>query len=93
MLVSFSTIIGHQHIFTTKFMQMVLLFDSVLVVDGNWSTWTSFSTCSQTCGDTGVQVKHRSCDNPSPSCGGALCEGNNSATVPCNRDVECPSMH
>jgi len=43
-------------------------------VNGGWSGW---GTCSvSACGQTGTQT--RTCNNPSPSCGGATCSGSNS---------------
>nr|XP_011420340.2 coadhesin [Crassostrea gigas] len=49
------------------------------VVDGGWGawqTWGDYKICSKTCG-TGTKVRHRVryCDNPSPSNGGAKCQG------------------
>lgn len=63
----------------------------IIIVDGNWSEWTDYGACTATCGDSGVMVRHRSCNHPTPSCNGAACEGSNSETIPCNRNVTCPS--
>ncbi|XP_052709126.1 netrin receptor UNC5B-like [Crassostrea angulata] len=43
---------------------------------GAWQTWGDYKTCTKTCG-TGTKVRHRVryCDNPSPSNGGAKCQG------------------
>ncbi|XP_056015985.1 coadhesin-like [Ostrea edulis] len=48
-------------------------------VDGGWSAWgawTSYKTCSKTCG-SGQQFRHkvRYCTNPPPSNGGKKCKG------------------
>src|SRR5204863_312668 len=51
-------------------------------VDGGWS---SFGTCSTTCG-SGIQT--RTCTQPAPSNGGAPCTG--SSTQACNTDA-CPA--
>lgn len=42
-------------------------------VDGGYSHWSPWSPCSDTC--TGSQNRTRSCTNPPPTNGGALCEG------------------
>jgi len=53
-------------------------------VNGGWSTWSPFGTCSQTCGSTpGTQDRTRSCNNPAPSNGGAQCSGNKSEQKEC----------
>ncbi|XP_052699211.1 SCO-spondin-like isoform X2 [Crassostrea angulata] len=57
-------------------------------VDGNWSTWTPFSTCSKTCGD-GIKSRNRTCSNPAPLHGGKLCSGTTTETVTCS-DGPCP---
>ncbi|XP_072015024.1 A disintegrin and metalloproteinase with thrombospondin motifs 1-like [Amphiura filiformis] len=54
-------------------------------VDGGWSSWGGFSTCSRTCGG-GVSSRKRLCNNPPPQNGGALCEGNDAEHNLCNRD-------
>ena len=61
-------------------------------MDGNWSPWTEWGQCTETCGDEGMKIRHRSCNDPSPSCNGLPCDGPNSETEPCNIDVECPGM-
>ena len=43
-----------------------------LSVDGGYSEWTAWSSCSLTCG-TGIQSRSRSCTNPPPSNGGRSC--------------------
>ncbi|CAC5382488.1 HMCN [Mytilus coruscus] len=43
-------------------------------VDGDWSSWGSFDSCSVTCG-TGQQVRRRFCNSPAPANEGATCQG------------------
>ena len=52
-------------------------------VNGKWSAWSSFTSCSVTCG-SGVGTRVRSCDNPSPMNGGIICPGSASESVDCN---------
>jgi len=47
--------------------------------------WTSWGSCSHTCGDYGV--RYRSCTNPAPTYGGNYCSGSSSEA--CNR-TNCP---
>ena len=55
-------------------------------VDGGWSDW---SICSATaCGVSGTQI--RSCNNPSPACGGVDCSGPRSRSCtngPCCQEI------
>ncbi|KAL4222901.1 Hemicentin-1 [Mactra antiquata] len=52
------------------------------VVDGGYSDWSKWSTCSKTC-DEGIQYRTRACNNPLPANGGAECEGDSMESQPC----------
>ncbi|XP_072035679.1 coadhesin-like [Amphiura filiformis] len=45
-------------------------------VDGNWSQWTEWTSCSVTC-DFGIKSRSRSCTEPAPGGNGADCPGSN----------------
>jgi hypothetical protein len=59
---------------------------SDIAVDGGWSEWTSWSSCSTSCPlgvggyFVGSQVRNRFCNNPLPSITGKQCEGNATQT-------------
>ena len=55
-------------------------------VDGGFSNWGSWGTCTVTCGG-GTQVRTRSCSSPAPQYGGALCAGATSQSQACNTQV------
>ncbi|XP_056005158.1 coadhesin-like [Ostrea edulis] len=55
-------------------------------IDGVWSSWGSYGTCSVTCGG-GTQSRSRSCTNPSPQYGGATCPGSDASSQACNTQV------
>ncbi|XP_078323268.1 uncharacterized protein LOC111124712 [Crassostrea virginica] len=57
-------------------------------VNGAWSGWTLWSSCSTTCGQ-GAQSRTRLCDSPPPSPGGESCAGSDAETKPCTL-IECP---
>ena len=57
-------------------------------IDGNWSSWLSWSVCTATCGG-GTQVRVRSCTNPVPQWGGAACQGESDDLQTCSEE-KCP---
>ena len=58
--------------------------------DGQWSSWTSWSQCSNPC-DGETKKTTRTCDDPKPSGGGRTCEGD--ATEQKNCDTQhCPGF-
>ncbi|XP_019636987.1 PREDICTED: SCO-spondin-like [Branchiostoma belcheri] len=75
--------------------QTVSCNDGPCPIDGGWSEWEDYGSCSVTCGDGEVtQVRH--CNNPSPAHGGADCTLEDGTTgqiehqtVSCN-DGPCP---
>uniref|UniRef100_A0A5K3F2B7 Hemicentin-1 n=1 Tax=Mesocestoides corti TaxID=53468 RepID=A0A5K3F2B7_MESCO len=44
-------------------------------INGGWSSWGPWSSCSRTCGAGGTQRRERKCDMPPPSNGGRQCVG------------------
>ncbi|XP_066925332.1 SCO-spondin-like [Clytia hemisphaerica] len=64
-------------------------------VNGGFSQWSNFGTCTKTCGD-GQQEQRRTCTNPVPTNGGLSCQNNpaiidkaTSKLIPCNLRT-CP---
>ncbi|VDI00055.1 Hypothetical predicted protein, partial [Mytilus galloprovincialis] len=57
-------------------------------VDGNWTDWSVWSTCSHSCG-RGFQSRNRTCSNPVPQFGGKECLGNATDDDICNLH-NCP---
>ena len=63
---------------------LVYQFTCVLcIVNGGWSSWTVAKECTKTCGG-GISIMRRSCNSPSPYCGGQRCSGIDRKEVPCN---------
>ena len=58
------------------------------VIDGNWSVWSFWSSCSVSCGK-GIQGRRRYCDNPPPQNGGTVCKGISEETRMCFADTKC----
>ncbi|KAJ8318031.1 hypothetical protein KUTeg_003122 [Tegillarca granosa] len=61
-------------------LQVLLLYS--YSVNGQWSTWNSWSECSENCG-TGFHYRDRTCTQPAPANGGKLCQGPGSETIAC----------
>ena len=51
-----------------------------------WSTWSTLSECSETCG--GLQQRTRNCEYPIQSQPGSPCPGNATQTISCSE--KCP---
>ena len=64
----------------------------IFLVDGGWSSWYNQTDCSVSCGGGGVLTQRRSCTQPTPSCGGSECQGENTKTVDCNTHC-CPGTY
>ena len=60
-----------------------------LTVNGAWSSWSTPSGCSVTCGN-GVKTINRVCTNPAPQNGGSNCTGPNFLTSQCSTGTVCP---
>lgn len=52
-------------------------------VNGGWSFWTEWSSCSASC-DQGTQTRNRTCSNPAPKNDGLSCAGENSQIQICS---------
>ncbi|XP_016079270.1 PREDICTED: complement component C7 isoform X2 [Miniopterus natalensis] len=63
--------------------QGVLVGDEAGKVDGGWNCWSSWSPCV-----AGKKTRHRECNNPPPSGGGAACIGETSESRPCGEGDE-----
>jgi len=64
---------------------------TISTVDGNWSEWSNWGVCSQSCGG-GTQFRKRSCDNPAPVGNGTYCSHDGSLCTEvqdCNVGVAC----
>nr|VZI12048.1 unnamed protein product [Spirometra erinaceieuropaei] len=58
-------------------------------VNGGWSSWGPWSTCTKACGPGGTQRRERKCDMPPASNGGRPCIGPESMVRACERK-NCP---
>lgn len=54
----------------------------LLLVDGDWTAWSQFSSCFYICGSS-QSNRTRSCTNPSPQYGGKTCNGDASESQTC----------
>lgn len=58
-------------------------------IDGGWSEWTKYTPCTANCGK-GIVSRTRTCTNPAPKFGGALCVGLEHEEKECDSGVSCP---
>ena len=60
-------------------------------IDGNYTDWSEYGPCSQTCG-TGFRQRYRHCTNPSPKSGGKNCSAFGAAVEEkiCSFNFSCP---
>ena len=70
-----------------KIIIFLLHYVCVVVVDGYWTPWSNWDTCSVSCGG-GSRSRERECIKPRH--GGKPCEGNSSDGEECNTQ-HCPS--
>ncbi|XP_059089000.1 coadhesin-like isoform X1 [Tigriopus californicus] len=55
-------------------------------IDGAWTTWSVWSSCTATCGPSN-QARTRSCTNPEPQYGGIDCSGDTIESIICPTDL------
>ncbi|XP_070194155.1 SCO-spondin-like isoform X2 [Littorina saxatilis] len=58
-------------------------------VNGNWGSWSTWGTCSATCGG-GFRIRTRECDSPPASNGGLYCQGADTEPGQCNTESCIP---
>lgn len=63
----------------------------IILVDGQWSRWSEWQSCSVSCG-IGIRFRTRECNDPEPLHGGLPCIGESQDTEECELD-ECSSMY
>ncbi len=66
------------HIKTSSFLTKFFIS-----ADGDWSEWSDWDTCTQTC-EGGNQTRTRTCTNPSPANGGNDCGPDDTEMQNCN---------
>ena len=54
-----------------------------VTVNGGWTEWTLWTTCTKTCG-SGSTMRNRTCTNPSTTYGGMDCKGTGDELILCN---------
>ena len=57
-------------------------------INGGWSKWSIWGFCVGECG-MGEQYRTRTCTEPLPQFGGAMCGGENEQSRPCNTGMKC----
>ena len=67
---------------------IIFLFCRYNTVHGGWSSWSGWTSCTQSCG-SGSQERSRTCTSPPPRYGGNYCLGNPREKQLCNKQ-SCP---
>jgi hypothetical protein len=80
--------IGGEYWQIFHFRKLHSVYTGVAPINGGWSIWGGYNTCSKSCGD-GEMKRTRVCDNPSPSFGGKECVGESVDFTPC-KVSDCP---
>ncbi|XP_052223521.1 collagen alpha-1(XII) chain-like isoform X2 [Dreissena polymorpha] len=85
----------NQHVFSVSSFNALTSLQAELkktacTVDGDWTSFGSYSPCTKTCGG-GTQFHERSCTNPPPANGGAQCIGQARENKDCNTQA-CPTI-
>lgn len=62
-----------------------------VLVDGQWSQWINWSSCSRTCG-IGRKTRSRTCSSPRPANGGNDCVGSTYESRECSEKI-CPGWY
>lgn len=70
------------------FAEVNLLYNCPNVINGGWSVWSWWSSCSQTCGG-GMMSRTRTCNLPFPKNGGKECVGVPTESKSCSVE-DCP---
>ena len=65
---------------------LLVICNVLATVDGGWSEWEDISECTASCGPS-LKEQNRSCSEPSTSCGGLPCIGNDHRFTLC--DTTC----
>ncbi|XP_069129224.1 properdin-like [Argopecten irradians] len=60
-----------------------------LCLDGQWGIWTSWTSCTVSCG-SGTRTRSRECNNPAPAHNGRSCSGENQGVESCSAGIMCP---
>merc|ERR1712142_71108 len=60
------------------------------VIDGHWGTWSAYDECKGRCGNFGMQIRRRECNNPKPKNGGKKCAGEGMQAQVCGLPNPCP---
>ncbi|XP_018916719.2 semaphorin 5c [Bemisia tabaci] len=60
-------------------------------VHGEWTPWSAWSACSQTCG-MAIKTRRRYCGNPAPAFGGRVCVGPDTQELYCHTNPPCPAI-